>query len=179
MFLLSFLLDMAPHQFVGHDRPKLEGRRVGAKVSHHGRRLLRVQLDCMNLEACIHQALHVASGARAENHSIGIGLALVLAEVLSEVRRFLAGVDDMAFSGPEIGPLARADDDVVAVVEVHGHVDVRGEVGDRAMNRNEAAFNRRHTKMGCELLVLLALVPEDRLDVRVRSPSRDFSTIAR
>ena len=38
------------------------------------------------------------------------------------------------------------------------------------MEGDETGFHRRHTKVGCELLVLLALVPEDRLDVRVRSP---------
>ena len=65
-------------------------------------------------EACIHEALHIAASARTENNNIGMGLAVLLAEVLSEVGRFLAGVDDRAFAGPEIRPLPRADHDIVA-----------------------------------------------------------------
>ena len=42
------------------------------------------------------------------------------------------------------------------------------------MERNEAAFNRRNTKVGCELLVLLALVPVDRLDMPIRSPLKSL-----
>ena len=46
-------------------------RAVGAKVGHHGLRLLLVLLDRMNLEAGIHEALNVPSGAGAKNHYVG------------------------------------------------------------------------------------------------------------
>jgi hypothetical protein len=93
--------------------------------------------------------LHIASGVRAQNNNIDMGLAVLLAEILDEVRWFLAGVHNHTFGGPEKRALARPEHDVVAVVEVHGDVDERGEAGDRAMERNEADFNCGYAKMSC------------------------------
>ena len=73
LHLLFFRLGLTPHSRVGNDLPKLQGRLVGAKEGHHGCRLLLVQLDRMNLEACVHEALHVATGAEPRTTTLEWG----------------------------------------------------------------------------------------------------------
>jgi hypothetical protein len=104
-----------PECCIANELPKLTLHLEGAKVGHHCSRLLLILLDRMDFEAGIHEALDVSSGARAENHHIGMGLAVVLAEVLSKVWWFLANFDIHTCAGLDVGALARADQDVVAL----------------------------------------------------------------